>query len=90
MYTDVSSDEWLFLSASQDQLVLLWRLTRSPGLGGGAQGHVTLLHRCKGHARSVEGITVSPDRSKVSSRVYALFLSTKTVVSMYVYMGEIS
>ena len=32
---------------------------------GGDQGGVALLHQCKGHARSVEGIAVSPDHSKV-------------------------
>ena len=34
--------------------------------GGIPVGHVTLLHQCKGHARSVEAVDVSTDRSKVS------------------------
>lgn len=45
--------------------MLLWRLTLDVGEAG-PQGHATLLHRCKGHARSVEALAVSSDRSKVS------------------------
>lgn len=58
-YPDDSADGCLFLSASQDQNVLIWRF--SP-----ADSAVILLHQCKGHARSVEAAAVSPDRSKVS------------------------
>lgn len=55
---DDSSEELLFLSASQDQNILLWKF--SP-----ANSEVVCLHQCKGHARSVEAIAVSPDTSKV-------------------------
>ena len=53
-------DSPVFLSASQDQHVHLWGIP-----SGGDQGCVALLHQCKGHARSVEGIAVSPDHTKV-------------------------
>ena len=68
----------MFLSASQDQNVLLWRLTLhtdEAGDGDSPTGHVTLVHQCKGHAGSVEAIDVSSDKSKVSeeNKVTALF-----------------
>ncbi len=70
-------DGWLFLSASQDQVIHLWRLTlNSEGSidddtcaddkAPPTSGHVTLIHQCKGHARSVEAIDVSSDSSKVN------------------------
>ena len=56
-----SSQEYLFLSASQDQNIHIWKYIPS-------SSDVVHLHQCKGHARSVEAIAVSPDRTKV--RIY--------------------
>lgn len=61
--------DWLFLSASQDQHIHIWRMTLETEYKAGditPVGHVTLLHECKGHAKSVQAIDVSSDRSKVS------------------------
>lgn len=54
--------DYLFLSSSQDQTINIWRLTVEKNNN---LGHVTLLHQCKGHARSVEALDVCSDKSKV-------------------------
>ena len=64
----------LFLSASQDQNIHLWRYLKNSqsaddsddviGDRGNADS-VTLLHQFKGHARSVDTLAVSPDKQEV-------------------------
>ena len=72
---------FLFLSASQDQNIHLWRFLESPestddsddviGDGNNADS-ATLLHQFKGHARSVDALAVSPNKQEVCIHVHAL------------------
>lgn len=65
LYFAAEDGDHLFLSCSQDQTINLWRLTFENNDNLTSNGHVTLLHQCKGHARSVEALDVCSDRSKV-------------------------
>lgn len=80
-FPSLADEEWLFLSASQDQHVHIWKMTLDEEYRGGdvtPVGHVTLLHQCKGHAQSVQAIDVSSDRSKVSA--FCVFVSVVVYV----------
>ncbi len=66
LYCSSGDDQYLFLSGSHDQAIYLWRLTIETDDECDLKGHVTLIHQCKGHARSVEAMDISPDKSKVS------------------------
>ena len=64
-HKDCEEMKWLFVSGSQDQNVHIWRYNRQEEEEE-EDVTVSLLHCCKGHARSVEALAVNPDRTKVS------------------------
>jgi WD40 repeat protein len=62
----------LFLSASQDQNIHLWKFqkpsdsaTKDDGDGNNSADSAILVHQFKGHARSVDALAVSPDKQEV-------------------------
>ena len=65
-HEDCEEMKWLFVSGSQDQNVHIWRYNRQEEEEEEEDATVSLLHCCKGHARSVEALAVNPDRTKVS------------------------
>ena len=79
----VDEQDLLFLSASQDQNIHLWKFqtpSKSASISGGGDviddGNNTadsavLLHQFKGHARSVDALAVSPDKQEVDTLTYA-------------------
>ena len=73
---DGNNDEsgLLFLSASQDQNIHMWRVSTTNSAHKDDDNDVvsdksaesaTLLHQFKGHARSVDAIAVSPNQQEV-------------------------
>ena len=72
--SNVDENEYLFLSASQDQKILLWRFTTLNSskdddgdniIDDSDAKSAILLHQFKGHARSVDALAVSPNRQEV-------------------------
>ena len=74
--TGTDKQDLLFLSASQDQNIHLWRFQHPSESTDDSGGDVTgdsdhaadsaiLLHQFKGHARSVDALAVSPDKREV-------------------------
>lgn len=72
----------LFLSASQDQNIHLWRFQKPSesiddsgddviGDGSNTADLAILLHQFKGHARSVDALAVSPDKQEVHIHTHA-------------------
>lgn len=57
-HSGATGDGQLFLSASQDQTIHMWKYDWHTA-------DIVHLYQCRGHARSVEAIAPSPDQSKV-------------------------
>ena len=71
--SDVDENGYLFLSASQDQKIHLWKLTtlnsdkddNGDKIDDDDAESAILLHQFKGHARSVDALAVSPNKQEV-------------------------
>ena len=75
-FEDMDEQGLLFLSASQDQNVHLWKFQKPSrsandsgddviGDGDNVADSAILLHQFKGHARSVDALAVSPNKQEV-------------------------
>ena len=75
----------LFLSASQDQNIHLWKFQKpsqsandsGDGDGNNVADSAILLHQFKGHARSVDSLAVSPNKQEVHAHTctYNMYVS---------------